>query len=74
MKRSIALVVALGLIGFAAVSAQRPAFVPITDKTLLNPAPEDWVMYSRTYDAQRFSPLKQITRQNVAQLTEVFKI
>ena len=30
-------------------------------------------MYSRTYDAQRFSPLKQITRQNVGQLKEVFK-
>ena len=30
-------------------------------------------MYSRTYDAQRFSPLKQITRQNVGQLEEVFK-
>jgi alcohol dehydrogenase (cytochrome c) len=25
-------------------------------------------MYSRTYDAQRFSPLRQITRQNVGQL------
>ena len=49
----------------AAVAAQRPAFEPITDKTLLNPAPDDWLMYSRTYDAQRFSPLKQITRQNV---------
>ena len=30
-------------------------------------------MYSRTYDAQRFSPLRQITRQNVGQLQEVFK-
>ena len=30
-------------------------------------------MYSRTYDAQRFSPLKQITRQNVGQLRQVFK-
>ena len=74
MKRSIALVIAVGVLGFGAVSAQRPAFVPITDKTLLNPAPEDWLMYSRTYDAQRFSPLKQITRQNVAQLKEVFKV
>jgi alcohol dehydrogenase (cytochrome c) len=29
-------------------------------------------MYSRTYDAQRFSPLAQITRQNVGQLRQVF--
>src|SRR4030095_13376033 len=74
VKRSIFLLVAVGLLGLVVVAAERPPFVPITDKTLLNPAPEDWVMYSRTYDAQRFSPLKQITRQNVAQLKEVFKI
>jgi alcohol dehydrogenase (cytochrome c) len=30
-------------------------------------------MYSRTYDAQRFSPLNQITTKNVGQLKEVFK-
>ena len=58
----------------AAVLAQRPAFQPITEKTLLNPAPDDWLMYSRTYDAQRFSPLQQITRANVGQLKEVFTI
>ena len=26
---------------------------------LENPAPEDWLMFSRTYDAQRYSPLNQ---------------
>ena len=40
---------------------------------LLKPSPDDWLMYSRTYDAQRFSPLKQITRQNVGQLARSFK-
>jgi alcohol dehydrogenase (cytochrome c) len=35
---------------------------------LENPSPDDWLMFSRTYDAQRFSPLKQITKQNVGQL------
>jgi alcohol dehydrogenase (cytochrome c) len=40
---------------------------------LLNPPPEDWLMYSRTYDAQRYSPLKQITKQNVGRLAEVWK-
>src|SRR5689334_23863528 len=43
-------------------------YVPVTQQMLENPSPDDWLMYSRTYDAQRFSPLKQITRQNVAQL------
>ena len=74
MKRNSWLVVAILFAAVVAVGAQRPAFVPITDKMLLNPAPEDWLMYSRTYDAQRFSPLKQITKQNVSQLKEVFKL
>ncbi|HEX5431748.1 MAG TPA: PQQ-binding-like beta-propeller repeat protein [Bryobacteraceae bacterium] len=43
-------------------------YQPVTEKMLENPSPNDWLMYSRTYDAQRFSPLKQITKQNVGQL------
>lgn len=53
----------------ATLAAQEKPFVPVTDAMLKNPNGEDWLMYSRTYDAQRFSPLKQINRQNVAQLT-----
>lgn len=34
-----------------------------------NPDPADWLMYSRTYDNQRFSPLSQINRDNVNKLT-----
>src|SRR5499433_3925027 len=48
--------------------AQVKDFVPVTDQVLLNPSPEDWLMFSRTYDAQRFSPLTQVNKQNVAQL------
>jgi len=43
-------------------------FRPVTDEMLLNPDPADWLMYSRTYDAQRFSPLDDINRDNVSQL------
>src|SRR5262245_30057983 len=49
--------------------AQVKPFVPVTDEMLLNPSPEDWLMFSRTYDAQRFSPLNQINKQNAAQMT-----
>jgi alcohol dehydrogenase (cytochrome c) len=49
--------------------AQVKSYTPVTQEMLLNPPAEDWLMYSRTYDAQRYSPLKQITRQNVKQLT-----
>jgi alcohol dehydrogenase (cytochrome c) len=43
-------------------------YVPVTQEMLLHPSPDDWLMYSRTYDAQRFSPLKQVDRSNVSQL------
>ena len=64
MKRTF--VVVAGIAGIAlsalvAVQAQ-DKFVPVTQKMLENPSPDDWLMYSRTYDAQRFSPLKQITK------------
>ncbi len=49
-------------------AAQVQNFVPVTQEMLLHPSPDDWLMYSRTYDAQRYSPLKQITRANVGQL------
>jgi PQQ-dependent dehydrogenase (methanol/ethanol family) len=64
----------LGLIVIAVASqnAQTPGFVPVTDQMLANPSPDDWLMFSRTYDAQRYSPLKQITKENVGQLKLVF--
>ncbi|MES2626236.1 MAG: PQQ-binding-like beta-propeller repeat protein [Pseudomonadota bacterium] len=43
-------------------------FEPVTEAMLLNPSPNDWLWYSRTPDAQRFSPLDQINRTNVKQL------
>src|SRR5512144_2972426 len=48
--------------------AQVQNFKPVTPAELVNPSPNDWLSFSRTYDDQRFSPLNQITRQNVSQL------
>ena len=48
--------------------AQMQNFNSVTQEMLRNPSPNDWLMYSRTYDAQRYSPLKQINKQNVNQL------
>lgn len=53
-------------------SAQVKDFVPVTQAMLENPRPDDWLMVSRTYDAQRFSPLGQITRENVGRLRMVW--
>ncbi len=33
---------------------------------------ENWLIYGRTYSAQRYSPLKQINTENVARLTPVW--
>src|ERR1700758_1924212 len=70
VKRSFLILSVVGLliVAVAKHSAQTAAFVPVTSEMLANPSPDDWLMFSRTYDAQRFSPLKQITRQNVTQL------
>lgn len=54
------------------VAAQVMNFTPVSREMLLNPSPDDWLMYSRTYDGQRFSPLKQIDRQNVGRLRMVW--
>jgi alcohol dehydrogenase (cytochrome c) len=56
-------------VGSVALAQQQPRpYRPITQDMLLNPSADDWLMFSRTYDAQRYSPLRQITRQNVNQL------
>ena len=49
-------------------SALAQGFVPVTDAMLQNPDAADWLMVSRTYNEQRFSPLNQITKANVSQL------
>src|ERR1700722_15693700 len=54
------------------LAAQIKNVMPGTSKTLLDPPPSDWLMLSRTYDEQRFSPLKQIDKKNVHQLRLVW--
>ncbi len=69
---SLFLMVLLAGVVTGSVSAQVEDFIPVTDETLLNPSPDDWLMFSRTYDNQRFSPLDQINPQNVDQLGMVW--
>ncbi|HEY8519508.1 MAG TPA: PQQ-binding-like beta-propeller repeat protein [Gammaproteobacteria bacterium] len=47
-------------------------FEPVTDEMLRNPDPEDWLMWRRTLDSWGYSPLDQINRRNVSQLTLVW--
>src|SRR5678816_277335 len=55
-----------------ATLSQARRFTPVTTEMLEKPSPNDWLMFSRTYDAQRFSPLDQIKKSNVGQLKLVW--
>ena len=46
----------------------------VDDKALLNAADNtgNWLMYGRTYDANRFSPLDQVNKKNVKRLIPVW--
>ena len=60
------------LFALAAATSLSPVlaadFKPVTDATLLAPDPADWLMISRTFDQQRFSPLAEINKGNVGDL------
>ena len=56
-----------------ALKAQtQSSFVPVTDATLENPEPGDWLMWRRTLDGWGYSPLDQINRDNVGDLRLVW--
>src|SRR5262245_5495496 len=50
------------------VTGEVANFVPVTDEMLRKPDPGDWLMIRRDYHATDYSPLNQITRNNVSQL------
>ena len=55
------------------VSAQYgDEFVPVTDEILQQPDAKDWLMWRRTLDGWGYSPLDQVTRDNVDQLQMVW--
>jgi alcohol dehydrogenase (cytochrome c) len=55
-------------LGGLVLTAQSRDFRPVTEAMLRNPAPGDWLQWRRTDNAWGYSPLDQITRQNVSQL------
>ena len=69
LLRSVSLV-ALVLAGPAL--AEIPDYTAVTAERLTQPEDGNWLQTRRTYDGQGHSPLTQITKDNVAQLTEVW--
>jgi len=72
----LAALITVSLLAPAVVHVQLPAgpgvFTVVTDAMLQDPAPEDWLMWRRTLDGWAYSPLDQITRDNVVDLRMVW--
>ena len=69
----IAILALLGLVAAAGPApAQARSVPPVTDAMLQDPAPGDWLMWRRTLDGWGYSPLDQITRENVSDLRLVW--
>src|SRR5262245_23630569 len=61
----------------SAVLLASPAFAAdVTPDRLANPVkePQNWLMNHRTYDAQRYSPLARITKDNVKNLKLAYAV
>jgi len=49
-------------------------YSPVTDARLMNPEPENWLMFRRTYNGWGYSPLNQIDTRNVDELVPVWTL
>ena len=71
MRQALGVIAVLGTIviatGLSGLSQTR-TFTSITDAELQNPDPADWLMWRRTLDGWGYSPLDDITRENVGAL------
>ena len=52
----------------APVAQEADTYESVTNERLHSPQDSDWLMYRRTYNGWGYSPLKQITSQNVGKL------
>ncbi len=50
------------------VAGEVKNYVPVTPEMLKNPPPEDWLIFGHNYQRHSYSPLSQITRDNVTDL------
>jgi len=63
---------AFAVVAAAPATAQVADLTPVTDEMLRRPADGDWLQWRRTYDGWAYSPLDQITRDNVGTLQLVW--
>jgi quinohemoprotein ethanol dehydrogenase len=63
--KSLAAALLLSLAASSALAAEGPANVDSKRLVAADKEPGNWMSTGRTYDEQRYSPLKQISDQNV---------
>ncbi len=69
MKKRIAFSISITvLLGSLWLAAQVKDFRPVTEAMLRSPAPGDWLNWRRTDNGWGYSPLDQISKQNVQRL------
>ncbi len=73
-SRKLLLLATALLLGLLPSVAAAQSYTPVTDQRLLNPEPENYLMYRANYAGWGYSPLSQITPQNVGKLTPVWTI
>ena len=66
------LLLLLSCLIFTAQAQPEDSFTPVTDTMLQNPDDSDWLMWRRTLDSWGYSPLDQITQDNVNRLRLVW--
>ena len=64
----------ISLYGLAPQDSYSSRFDSISDAELVEPSDQDWLIWRRTYDAQGYSPLDQINKDNVGELEEAWRI
>jgi alcohol dehydrogenase (cytochrome c) len=68
----IAMGAALASLALTQALAQSVPFEPVTDAMIQHPDPKDWLSWRRTLDSWGYSPLDEITRENVGGLRMVW--
>src|SRR5713101_6690233 len=62
------------LAGTVMLAAAPAVAADVTPERLTNPEPGNWLMNHRTYDAQRYSPLDKINKDNVKSLKLAYAV
>lgn len=73
-RLSFLAVLLISTFGGAPSSAQPGQYIPVTDAMILEPDPEDWLMFRGTLNSWGYSPLTDITRENASSLELVWSV